>query len=165
MSEIIKKVEFGFDWINEVATAKVERSQLLGDDISKFVFGGNATFTVVNTDTNKWFTFKVRQPKGNKDVSFVSVLTGSENGTSYSFLGTFFSKGQVYRRSKKSSIGSDAQSAKVISWFFKTFINNEEKYPTVQVFHDGKCGACGRKLTTPQSVKSGLGPVCGGKNR
>jgi hypothetical protein len=79
MSEIIKKEEFGFDWINEVATAKVERSQLLGDDISNFVFGGNATFTVVNTDTNKWFTFKVKQPKGNKEVSFVSVLTGLKN--------------------------------------------------------------------------------------
>ena len=90
----------------------------MGDDISKFVFGGNATFTVVNTDTNKWFTFKVRQPKGNKEVSFVSVLTGSDNSTSYSFLGTYFSKSDSYRYSKKSSIGSKSQSAQVISWFF-----------------------------------------------
>lgn len=165
MSEIIKKVEFGFDWVLEIESAKVERSQLLGDDIKNFVFGGKAIFTVVNTVTNKWFTFKVRQPKGNKEVSFVSVLTGSDNGTSYSFLGTYFSKSDSYKYSKKSSIGSSAQSAKVISWFFSKFINCEEKYPTIQVFHDGKCGSCGRKLTTPQSVKSGLGPICGGKNR
>jgi hypothetical protein len=165
MSDIIKKVEFGFDWISEVATAKIERSQLLGDDIKRFVFGGNATFTVVNTDTNKWFTFKVRQPKGNDDVFFVSVLTGSDNSNSYSFLGTYFTESNSYRYSKKSSIGYSEQSSKVILWFFSKFIECEEKYPTVQVFHEGKCGSCGKKLTTPKSLKSGLGPICGGKNR
>ena len=33
-------------------------------------------------------------------------------------------------------------------------------YPTVKVFHSGKCGKCGKKLTTPESIKSGLGPYC-----
>lgn len=165
MSELINKESFGFDWINEVESAKVERSQLLGEDIKNFVFGGNATFTIVNTDTKKYFTFKVRQPKNNDEIFFVSVMNGSDNYTNYAFLGTFFSKENTYKYSKKSSIGSDAQSAKVISWFFNKFVENEEKYPMVQVYHEGKCGKCGRKLTTPESVKSGLGPVCGGKNR
>ena len=35
------------------------------------------------------------------------------------------------------------------------FISNEEKYLTVQVYHDGKCGRCGKTLTTPKSLKSG----------
>jgi hypothetical protein len=165
MSELINKESFGFDWINEVESAKVERSQLLGEDIKKFVFGGNATFTVVNTDTKKHFTFKVKQPKNNNEIFFVSVMNGSDNNSNYAFIGTYFNNGNSFRHGKKSSIGKDAQSAKVISWFFNKFINNEEKYPTVQVYHEGKCGKCGRKLTTPESVKSGLGPVCGGKNR
>ena len=165
MSDIIKMEGFEFDWMKEIESAKIERSQLLGDDIKKFVFGGNATFTVVNTDTKKWFTFKVRQPKNNNEIYFVSVLNGSDNSSSYTFLGTYFNESQSYRYSKKSNISSDAQSAKVISWVFNRFVENEEKFPTVQVYHEGKCGSCGRKLTTPKSVKSGLGPICGGKDR
>ena len=163
MSELINKESFGFDWINEVESAKVERSQLLGEDIKKFVFGGNSTFTVVNTDTKKHFTFKVKQPKNNNEIFFVSVMNGSDNNSNYAFIGTYFNNGNSFRHGKKSSIGKDTQSAKVISWFFNKFINNEEKYPTVQVYHEGKCGKCGRKLTTPESVKSGLGPVCSGR--
>lgn len=30
----------------------------------------------------------------------------------------------------------------------------------VQIFHTGYCGKCGRKLTTPQSIQTGLGPTC-----
>ena len=31
------------------------------------------------------------------------------------------------------------------------------------VHHEGKCGKCGRPLTVPESVKTGLGPICSGK--
>ncbi len=30
----------------------------------------------------------------------------------------------------------------------------------LKVYHSGKCGRCGRKLTTPESVLTGLGPTC-----
>jgi hypothetical protein len=165
MTDIINTESFGFDWMEEIESANPEMGQLLGNDIKDFIFGGNATFTVINTQTKNRFTFKVKHPKGNKDVFFVSVLNGSDNYSNYTFVGTFFSKSNSYRYSKKSSVGSDAQSAKVISWFFSRFIDNEEKYPFVQVYHEGKCGSCGRKLTTPQSIKTGRGPVCSGKKR
>ena len=165
MSDIINKESFGLDWINDVEASKPERSQLLGDDIKNFIFGGNATFTIVNTDSKKYFPFKVRKSKDSDEVFFVSIMNHSVNNYNHNFLGTFFSKDNCYKTSKKSSIKSDTTSSKVISWFFNYFINSEEKYPTVQVYHDGKCGKCGRKLTTPESVKSGLGPICGGKNR
>ena len=32
--------------------------------------------------------------------------------------------------------------------------------PALEVWHEGRCGRCGRKLTTPQSVETGFGPVC-----
>jgi hypothetical protein len=161
--DFINKDSFEFDWINDIKAANPEMGQLLGEDIEKFVFGGNATFTVINTKTKNRFTFKVKQPKNNDSIFFVSVLNGSDNNSNYSFIGTYFTKGNTYRHGKKSSIGRDAQSAKVITWFFSRFINNEEKYPFVQVYHEGKCGSCGRKLTTPESIKKGLGPVCSGK--
>ena len=163
MTELINKESFGFDWITEVESANPEMGQLLGGDIKNFIFGGNATFTIINTNTKNRFTFKIKEPKNSKGIFFVSVLNGSDNYSNYSFMGTYFEKDGVYRIGKKSSITKDAQSSKVITWFFSKFINNEEKYPFVQVYHEGKCGKCGRKLTTPESIKSGLGPVCNGK--
>ena len=160
MSEFINKESFDFDWITGITSANPEMGQLLGDDIKNFIFGGNATFTVINTQTKNRFTFRVKQPKNNKSVFFVSVLNGSDNNSNYTFIGTYFNKTSNYIHGKKSHITKDAQSAKVINWFFSRFIDSEEKYPFIQVYHEGKCGKCGRKLTTPDSVKKGLGPIC-----
>jgi hypothetical protein len=32
-----------------------------------------------------------------------------------------------------------------------------------RIMHDGHCSVCGRKLTTPESLDSGIGPVCAAK--
>ena len=33
----------------------------------------------------------------------------------------------------------------------------------LEIFHEGRCCACGRKLTTPESILSGIGPECAKK--
>jgi hypothetical protein len=35
--------------------------------------------------------------------------------------------------------------------------------PKTAVWHEGVCGRCGAKLTNPDSIKQGLGPICLGK--
>jgi hypothetical protein len=30
----------------------------------------------------------------------------------------------------------------------------------MELWHEGRCGKCGRALTVPESIESGLGPVC-----
>jgi hypothetical protein len=70
----------------------------------------------------------------------------------------------LYRHSAKSKIGFSAVSNKVIEWFFQHYFKNPNGYKTIKVYHSGKCGKCGRKLTTPESIKSGLGPYCGKRN-
>ena len=30
----------------------------------------------------------------------------------------------------------------------------------VEIWHEGKCGKCGRPLTVPSSIENGLGPSC-----
>jgi hypothetical protein len=129
-------------------------NQLENNDIKTFIFAGKAIFTITNTNTGNRFTYKVRKAK-DSDIYFVSVLTGSDNTNDYSFIG-YIKKGLFYS-SKKSRISSEATSFKVFSWF----INNINKIPSiVQVLHEGKCGRCGRKLTTPESIERGIGPEC-----
>jgi hypothetical protein len=33
----------------------------------------------------------------------------------------------------------------------------------VVIWHEGRCGRCGRRLTVPESIESGYGPECIGK--
>jgi predicted metal-dependent hydrolase len=36
----------------------------------------------------------------------------------------------------------------------------ESLCPGFNVHHEGKCGRCGRLLTVPSSIESGIGPEC-----
>ncbi len=123
-----------------------------------FILLGNAIFTVQNTNTNNRFTFKVRKPSANSP-HFVSLLTGPNNQADYTFLGTIFNE-RNYRHGKKSVISYDAPGEKAFSWLWDTFDNLPS---CININHEGYCGRCGRLLTTPESVESGIGPVCAGK--
>jgi hypothetical protein len=128
------------------------------NDPLQFILAGNALFTVQNTDTGNRFTFKVRKPDDTKP-HFVSVLTGSDNESSYSFLGTVFDPCH-YRHGRRSRISEDAPSARAFDWLFRQLSNGRPLPPQVRVCHCGKCGRCGKTLTVPESVDSGFGPEC-----
>ena len=127
-----------------------------------FILSGNATFTVKNTQTGGRFTFKVTQPDAS-GPHFVKVLTGSDNESDYGYLGTIFNAGQ-YKHGRKSGISETAQSAKVFKWFLAC-LASETLPEQIEVWHEGRCGRCGRKLTVPESIKSGYGPECLGMLR
>jgi len=128
------------------------------NDPLQFILAGNALFTVQNTATGNRFTFKVRKPDDTKP-HFVSVLTGSDNESSYSFLGTVFDP-RHYRHGRRSRISEDAPSARAFDWLFRQLSTGRPLPPQVRVCHCGKCGRCGKTLTVPESVDSGFGPEC-----
>ncbi|UCC74355.1 MAG: hypothetical protein JSV86_07295 [Gemmatimonadota bacterium] len=131
-----------------------------------FLVSGNATFTATNTQTGNRFTYRVRQ----KDtLYFVAVLTGPDNIADYTFLGTIFPprsagsdplRGLAYYHGKRSSISPDAQSARAFEWLFRWRYTLPE---FIEIDPMGRCGRCGRSLTTPESVRTGLGPICAGR--
>src|SRR5438477_856254 len=113
-----------------------------------FMLAGNALFTVENTATGNRFTFKVRKPD-DTTPHFVSVLTGPDNESSYTFLGTVFDAG-CYRHGRRSRISQDAPSAKAFEWLFRQLSSRRTLPPQVRVCHCGKCGRCGKTLTVPE---------------
>jgi hypothetical protein len=130
-------------------------------DIKNFVFGGNATVTLESAISGKHFTFKVRVAKKDDDTApyFVSVLNGPDNYTNYSYLGIISSDKKTFKLTQKSKIGVDALSFKAFNFFFNQ-IMNDKLNPDLKVYHSGKCGRCGKKLTTPSSIEKGIGPEC-----
>jgi hypothetical protein len=132
----------------------MESKQLDRDKSLDFIFGGKSIFTCKNIETQKRFTYRVRKHKTD-DIWFVSVLTSPDI---YQFIGSI-RKDSNYNHSRKSIITSEAQSVKVIDYIIKALRVN--KLPEiVQIWHEGKCGRCGRRLTVPESLITGFGPEC-----
>lgn len=129
-------------------THKLNNSEAL-----KFIFAGKSLFTCLNTKTSNRFTFKVKKAK-NSDIFFVNILTNPEI---YQYIGTIVEG--VFRYGKKSKISIDSQSVAVFNYVLnKLKINNLPDF--VEVWHEGRCGKCGKVLTVPSSIMNGLGPDC-----
>jgi hypothetical protein len=147
--------------------------------IPVLVLAGNATFTLVSKKTGTRFTFRVSQCEdendgAKKELWFVSTMTGPDNESAFSYTGIITrSVAGVYqfRRTAKSKISDMAPSFKAISWFLNAALapiaartSVTSALNQVEFWHEGKCCRCGRKLTVPASIASGLGPECAGKS-
>jgi hypothetical protein len=153
--------------------------------LKKFIFGGAATFTVVSEKTGMRLTFKIKFPKkeiendkgkmvrvfDRSGIMFVSVLTGNNNTSDYSYIGyikktkvrdengNFINIPMFVHGGSKSRVGEGAASVKVIDKLIN--IIARDKYPeNATLYHEGKCGCCSRSLTTPTSILNGIGPEC-----
>lgn len=125
-----------------------------------YVLAGEATVTLRSSTTGNRYTFQVtkseaRRP-GELPVWFVRVLNGADNTGDYRYLGTIFPDG--FRLTRKSTVSADAPSVVAFTWFSRHWEDAR-----IEVWHEGVCGRCGRKLTVPESIETGLGPICAGK--
>ena len=124
-----------------------------------YVLAGKSTITIMSRTTGTRFTYRVTksdaQP-GQWPVFFVALLSGPDNERDFQYLGTIFSYG--FSLTKKSRASRDAKSVVAFDWLSKHWED-----PRVEVWHEGVCGRCGRKLTVPESIESGLGPICADK--
>lgn len=131
------------------------------DKVAQFMTAGNALFTMRNANSGVRFTFKVTGADDKPGLHFVSVLTGPQNTSDYTYLGILVDGGKAFRHGKKSPIGADAPSTKAINFLVNDALATGRKLPpALEIFHEGRCGRCGRCLTVPESITSGFGPEC-----
>jgi len=141
-------------------------------ELLAYVVAGRADVTLENERTGGRFTFRVSAPSKDTErggvvrdldapVRFVKVLTGADNEGDFTFLGTIFlKKGREYRAGRKSRISAEAPSARAWAWFWGRLSSGRVLPEELHVYHEGRCGRCGRKLTVPESVRTGFGPEC-----
>lgn len=131
--------------------------------IRAFIFAGNATFTLRSRKTGERFTYQFSKVP-EKEGWWVRVLTGPDNESDYSFMGTIWGDQDpnlaTVLPSRKSEITPDAASWRGLVWFLMALSRKNDLLDQVEVFHEGRCGRCGRKLTVPESVETGFGPEC-----
>lgn len=128
-------------------------------DAVRFVLGGNARVTLVSEKTGVRYTYRVSLAKDGK-LWFVSVLTGPDNESSYTYLGVVL-PGQAVELQLTKASKMDAESLPVRAFRYTlAALAHGVLPPNVQVWHEGRCGRCGRTLTVPESIASGIGPEC-----
>jgi len=121
----------------------------------------NGTVTVHNPKTGNHRTFRIRTQPDNAEFApgerVVSLLTGPDNEGDYRGFGFVMADGRIrlWRRCQTATFEAYAR-----------ILMNPDHYAIhhgLEFMSEGRCRRCNRTLTTPESVASGIGPVCAGR--
>jgi hypothetical protein len=130
-----------------------------------FALAGNAVFTMVSLKTGTRFTYRIRRGSNKGSPFFVQLLNGPDNTTNYAYFGLIFGTGKdldfaSYQYGKaKAKVPQSAPSVQGFEWLIRN-IMDETTLDKVELWHQGRCGKCRKPLTVPDSIASGMGPVC-----
>lgn len=125
----------------------------------------NGCITVENTKTGGHRTFKVSTvQEGNlKGKRIVALLYGPDNESDYRGFAFVKEDGSISVWSKYRSTSVDVARSQY-EVFAHMLMRPDAFEELGAVYHfEGRCRVCNRKLTTPESIQSGIGPVCAGR--
>ena len=135
-------------------------TQLEKEYVKEFAFAGNATITLQSGNTGKHFTYKLKRSKDQPNLYFIHLLHGPDNEEDYKYIGCYYKDNNYFHPAKQFQMTPRQMfppALRAIDYFFMKIDNLPDN---LYVFHEGRCGRCGRKLTTPESIQRGLGPEC-----
>ncbi len=142
--------------------------------VQEFLFAGNAIITLKSLRTDVRFTYKVRAKKEDaarvaagtmpelEAVHFVNLLRGPDNTADFTYMGVLRRPGRFFHTAASGKVSRAAPSYKALLWALDAMRCRREGVlgRSLEVWHEGRCGRCGRLLTVPDSVRVGLGPEC-----
>jgi hypothetical protein len=150
----------GYEPVDKSRDGKIEQDKALA-----FMLAGKSEFILHSTKTGDDFKFKITKKESNKKdseeefVYFVNILHGSES----TYAGHMrFNKNTnmfEYFKGQKGKIEPKDLAIRSLIFVLNKLMRNEI-VGNLEVYHTGKCGKCGKKLTTPESIVTGLGPQC-----
>jgi hypothetical protein len=129
-------------------------------EVKQYALAGHATLTLSSQRTGNRYTYKISRAKDDngqpKDLWFVGLLAGPDNETSYQYMGVLNGS---FKLTSKSRYKPDSIPVRAFQFFWR-HVAEDRMPPEMEIRHEGSCGRCGRKLTVPESIDSGLGPEC-----
>lgn len=130
-----------------------------------FLTAGKATVTLENTSTKKHQTYRITRGKKTQQFPdpalFVSVMTGADNESTYSYMGVLAEDLSELRLTKRSRFMQDSLAVLGFRYLLRRVASQIPDSEMIKVHHSGRCGRCSRLLTHPDSIESGIGPECG----
>ena len=122
-----------------------------------YIVGGRGILTVRSVRTGVHFTYKISRPSrvDGPQILFVSVLVGRET---YRYVGQLGVAEMAFVASRNAP-ACMATAAKAFA-FLVACLKKGALHADHEVTHEGRCGCCGRWITTPSSLAAGIGPEC-----
>lgn len=131
---------------------------------------GRAVLTFRNIEKGTHFTVRIRQKRDKKDRKIklpaynVEISLLQDGVQRYRYAGMIFTDEPQIRiwiaRELNPVRPNDARLIEVFRWMIRAIQNPEILRGRVGLFHEGRCCHCSMPLTHPESVYTGLGPVC-----
>lgn len=142
-----------------------------------FITAGRAIFTLKLSDQYRsahpecppHYTYKIAFKEGSNgfsDAWFVNLLTGPDNTSDYTYVGMLNPDNGSIRLTKKSQYKENSPPILLLSrLLLRVWAEEQDQIEKAgfRLHHEGRCGRCGRLLTVPESVESGIGPECASK--
>lgn len=134
----------------------------------RFLLAGDARLTIRDEAFGRRFTYRIAAPKADTErggrvtdfTSNVRFVNLADNEDTRQFLGTIFVADRVFRTSRKSRVSPDAPSVRTFGEVWGALAGLGQMPVGFSLWHEGRCGRCGRTLTVPASIASGFGPDC-----
>ena len=131
-----------------------------------WVLAGKAVFTISN-DSGDHYTYKVvkKEDKGRAPVWFVSLLSGPDNMSDFTYVGVLNMATGATRLTRASRFTPTSTPYRVVDWFLRKLWSQTPLPEGYSISGEGRCGCCGRRLTHPDGVaddgyRHGFGPSC-----
>lgn len=139
----------------------------------EFVTAGRAVFTLEipssfqqKFGTKPHYTYRIRHKEANGEYGeawFVQLLTGPENTSDFTYMGMLDTEEGQVRLTQKSPYTADSWPVSLLQRALaNVWAETQQKIVDAgfKLHHEGRCGRCGRVLTVPSSIESGIGPEC-----
>lgn len=126
--------------------------------IREYILGGNGIVTLLSP-SRKWRTYRFELPrmksKYPNGTLFVYVKMKHDH---WAYVGMLSDSHQSFRSTRGSRFSWTSPEYK--GALYLTHMMYKDFETPMKVFHEGVCGVCGRPLTRPKSIESGIGPIC-----
>ena len=139
----------------------------------EFILSGQAIFTVEcpksfqdATGAPAHYTYRIRHNAASDrwpESYFAQLLTGPDNTRNFTYLGKVGKDHGELWLTAKSKMGEGATAVCLLKRVLaRIFAGQGDQIEAAgfQVHHEGRCGKCGRRLTVPESITTGIGPEC-----
>lgn len=128
------------------------------------ILSHNGTVTVHNTKTGGHRTFRIKTQPGHDKTNqrLVELLTGPDNEFTYQAFGRLV----VEDGKPRVILWREHQTSEEPTYrVFASLLEHPEHWRAkgAEYLFAVRCRRCNRKLTTPESVRSGIGPICAGR--
>jgi hypothetical protein len=142
------------DYISEAKTLIAQKAQAPQPEAVEITPAiAQGFYTVVRDGAHR--TFRVRQQAADKSFApgkfIISLLTGSDNTSSYTGIGFVSETGvNLWKKYAESQM----------EFWLEPLLSDQVVAGQAYALESGNCFRCNRLLTDPESIEYGIGPVC-----